>query len=96
MRRAAKIDDIQGDVVQALRKVGASVEVMSAVGQGFPDILVGYQGHDYKMELKDPGARKRYKGTKLTQDQWLWHQQWSGSQVFIVESVEHALAVIGF
>lgn len=92
MRRAAKVDDNQSTIVKALRDVGATVQTLHAVGQGCPDIIAGYRGINYMIEIKDgskpPSARK------LTQDQLDWHAGWRGS-VNVVCSVDDALAVIG-
>ena len=44
MRRAAKIDENQPEIVDALRAMGCSVTILSAVGNGCPDILVGFRG----------------------------------------------------
>lgn len=85
MRRAAKRDANERDIVDALRAVGASVEIVS--GRGLPDLLVGWRGENLLMEIK--GARG-----KLTKDQELWHVDWRG-QVVIVRSVEEALSLIG-
>jgi hypothetical protein len=41
MRRAAKIDANQPQIVEALRKAGATVHSLAAVGNGIPDLLVG-------------------------------------------------------
>ena len=49
LRRAAKIDRNQGDIVSALRKIpGISVET------GHDDILVGYKGRTWWFEVKAP------------------------------------------
>jgi hypothetical protein len=52
MRRyAAKIDNNQNDIVDALRQLpGVTVEV------GHDDILVGYQGRTFWYETKDPSV----------------------------------------
>ena len=42
MRQAAKVDDNQAAIVEALRSLGASVESLAAVGKGVPDLLVGF------------------------------------------------------
>lgn len=86
-RRAAKIDANQPEIVLALRAVGASVECMQAAGSGFPDLVVGYRGVNYLLEIKTA------KG-KLTKDQKTWHPLWRG-QVEIVRSVDEALLAIG-
>ena len=53
MRRAAKIDANQTQVVIALRAAGATVQSLAAVGVGVPDLLVGFRGQTYLMEVKD-------------------------------------------
>ena len=45
--RAAKIDANQNEIVDALRKAGCSVQILSSVGKGCPDILVGRGGRNY-------------------------------------------------
>lgn len=81
MRRAAKRDINEPEIVKALRQRGATVQPLSA--KGVPDLLVGYLGHNLLMEVKQPGK-------KLTADQIEWHDTYRGSAV-IVYSVEGAL-----
>ena len=89
--RAAKTDANQAEIVAALRAAGATVESLHRVGGGVPDILVGYRGRSYPVEIKDgskpPSART------LTPDQVRWHAAWKGD-VYVVESVAEALAVL--
>lgn len=92
MRRAARVDDNQPEIVAALRAVGATVEPLHFVGRGFPDIAVGYRGYNYLIEIKD-GAKPPSK-RRLTVDERDWHDQWRG-QVTVVESVDQALKAIG-
>lgn len=87
MRRAARVDANHSMIVAALRQVGASVQDLAKVGQGCPDILVGYRGRNYLMEIKVT------KG-KPTHAQDVWHLTWQG-QVVIVRDVDEALHVIG-
>lgn len=91
MRKAAKTDSNQTEVVNALRKVGASVQSLAATGKGCPDLLVGYQGINYLMEVKD--GNKVPSAQKLTIDQEHWHSVWRGS-VYIVKSIEEALQIL--
>ena len=56
MRRAAKVDDNHREIVRALRDCGATVQDLSPVGAGCPDILVGWQGRNHLIEIKD-GAK---------------------------------------
>jgi Holliday junction resolvase len=93
MRRAAKTDRNQAEIVAALRKVGATVVSLAAVGSGVPDLLVGHKGGTYLLEIKDgtkpPSARE------LTPDQIEWHIEWRGGACTVVNSVGEALAFIG-
>lgn len=92
MRRAAKVDANQSEIVGALRAVGASVQTLHAVGQGCPDLLVGFRGQCFTLECKDgslpPSARQ------LTTAQDRWHMEWRG-HVAVVKSVDEALQAIG-
>ena len=90
--RAARVDANQPGIVRALRAVGASVQSLSAVGDGVPDLLVGFRATNYLLEVKDgtkvPSARK------LTDDQEKWHAAWRG-QKQVVQTVHEALQAIG-
>lgn len=92
MRRAAKIDRNQPEIVAALRKAGCSVQPLHTVGKGCPDLLVGRAGKNVLIECKDglkpPSARV------LTDDQQDWHRDWRGPPVLVVETVEEALEAI--
>ena len=91
MRRAAKVDDNQTEIVAALRKIGATVQPLHAVGRGCPDILVGWRGMNTILEIKD--GKKPPSARKLTEDQEKWHAAWRG-QVTVVETVEQAIEAI--
>ncbi len=91
MRRAAKVDDNQKDIVKALRAIGATVRIVTQ-GEGIPDLLVGFRGHTVLMEVKDgdkpPSARK------LTEAEQKFFEEWRGGMLAIVESVDDALALL--
>lgn len=89
MRRAAKIDANQPDVVQALRQIGCFVQSLAPVGDGCPDLLVGFRGHTLLMEVKD-GSRPPSE-RRLTPDQLEWHARWRGGPLSIVNDVEGAI-----
>ena len=93
MRRAAKVDANQPEIVAALRRVGADVFSLAAVGEGIPDLLVGFRGTTVLIEIKDgakpPSARQ------LTPDQIKWHAAWRGGRCVVASSVTDALAAIG-
>ena len=90
--RAARVDENQRAVVAALRAAGATVEHLHRVGGGCPDLLVGFRGANFLLEVKD-GA-KPPSAQKLTPFQEDWHASWRGS-AHIVNSPEAALAAIG-
>lgn len=91
MRRAAKIDANQNEIVTALRQIGCDVCLLSAVGKGCPDLAIGYRGKNYFLEVKD-GAKPPSE-RKLTPDQVEWHSQWRG-QVAVVNNVDEAIKVV--
>lgn len=91
MRRAARIDANQQEIVKALQQLGASVAPLSTVGSGMPDLLVGYRGKNFLLEVKDgskvPSART------LTPDQIAWHAAWKGD-TRVVYSIDEAIKVV--
>jgi hypothetical protein len=90
-RTRARVDDNQLLIVQTLRQYGASVQPLHTVGKGCPDLLVGFKGRNYLLEVKD-GLKSPSK-RKLTPDQQNWHELWAGS-VTIVTNITEALALL--
>ena len=88
MRRAAKTDLNQSEVVGEFRRLGATVQCLHSVGQGVPDLLIGYQSRNYLIEVKDGAS------AKLTPDQVLWHNRWTG-QVDVVRFVSDVKTFMG-
>ena len=85
MRYAAKVDKNQKEIVSALRLVGAYVWFI-----GLPvDLLVGYKGHTFLVEIKD-GPKKHL--TALQKD---FFCNWSGSTLARVDGPAAALRMIG-
>lgn len=91
MRRAAKVDANQAEIVEALRRIGARVTPLHMVGGGVPDLLVEHRNRIFLVEVKDgrlpPSARL------LTPEQAKWHRE-AQVKVHIVTSVEQALEVV--
>jgi hypothetical protein len=84
MRRAARVDANQTQVIEALRAAGAYVWII-----GLPvDLLVGYKNHTMLMEIKD-GPKKRL--TALQQD---FFEKWGGGTLVRVDGPEAALAAL--
>jgi len=90
--RAARVDDNHVAVVEALRKAGAMVQSLAAVGDGVPDLLIGIRGKLALFEIKD--GSKSPSRRKLTPDQVKWHEQWAGYPVFTVDCVDAALRML--
>ncbi len=96
MRRAAKVDRNQSEIVEALRKVGAFVEPkLSRVGEGCPDLLICFRGVWRVLEVKDWALPPS--GRKLTPKEAAWGLAAAtvGGEVPVIESVADALRVIG-
>lgn len=93
--RAAKIDANQNEIVDALRKSGCSVQILSNVGKGCTDLVVGIPfrgtGLNLMMEIKD--GNKPKSAQKLTPDQVEWHNNWKGHKV-VVNSAELAINAV--
>ena len=81
-----RVDANQREIVEALRRIGASVWITSSLGGGFPDLAVGHRGRTYLLEVK-------VSPVKLTPDEEGFHLQWRG-QVAIVCNVEEAMEVL--
>jgi hypothetical protein len=85
--RAANVDTVQAEIVKSLRQIGASVQVTSGVGKGFPDLVVGWRGQTFLIECKTGND-------KLNQMQQDWHAAWAGHVAVVRTPEEAQLAVI--
>ena len=95
MRRAARRDDNEQDIIKAMRAEGAYVKQIN--DEGLFDLLVSYKGpsgkhHCLLLEIKDgskpPSARR------LTPAEQKFHDEWPGDNLYIVNSVEEAIALL--
>jgi Holliday junction resolvase len=91
MRYANRIDANQNEIVTALRKVGAYVRIVT-MGDGVPDLLVGYRGYTILLEVKD--GNKTPSQRKLTAAEQKFFDEWTGGLIAVVKSVEDALAIL--
>lgn len=89
MRRAAKIDDNQHEIVGTFRALGYSVKSLAQLGEGTPDLLLGKNTLNFLVEVKD-GAKSPSQ-RKLTDDQIKFHGAWEGS-IAIIESIDDVIA----
>lgn len=93
MRLRARVDANQATIVAALRAAGRSVLVLSSIGRGCPDILVGW-GRDRAVLMEIKNGDKPPSARKLTPDEETFRAQWRGPYA-VVESVADALAATG-
>ena len=91
MRRVARVDENQPRIVEALRAIGATVQPLHAIGQGCPDLLVGYKNNNYLIEIKD--GEKVPSRRQLTVDQVKWHGSWMGQKA-IACSLKQVLEIL--
>jgi len=85
MRRAARVDANQDQIVSALRGAGAYVWII-----GLPvDLLVGFKGHTFLVEIKTD-SKKRLTGLQAD-----FFDSWGGSTLARIDCPEAALRMIG-
>jgi hypothetical protein len=81
VRRAARCDDNQPEIVAEFRGLGASVAHTHMVGDGFADVVVGFRGINVLVEIKD--SKKPPSARKLTPAEAKFHDEWRGAIVII-------------
>ena len=81
-RKVHRVDLNQSSIVGIFLKFGFSVFIASSMGDGFPDLVVGFCGLNFLVEIKN---RELYSKNRvlLTDDQLQFHGNWKGSIVTI-------------
>lgn len=87
----SKVDDNQPEIVKFLRKLGASVQPLHTIGKGCPDIVVGFRGQNWLVEIKD--GSKAPSQRRLTTDEGKWRAAWVG-QYAVVECTDDCLSLL--
>ena len=90
MRRAARRDASEDQIVSAMQACGAYVTKINDAGRF--DLLCWYRGHTLLFEVKD--GKKPPSAQKLTPAEEKFHQEWPGDNLHIVNSVDSALALL--
>ena len=85
--RNAKTDHNQNEIVQALRQIGATVVLLHKVGSGVPDLLVGFRGVTYLLEVKQLKGKPN-----LLQERW--YREWNGRAPVIVKTIDDAINAV--
>lgn len=87
-----RTDANQKDIMDKLRCIpNLSVISTHTIGKGFPDIIVGYKGKNFMIEIKDgnkPPSRR-----KLTSDELVFKMKWKG-QIDVCNSFEDVFELI--
>ena len=69
-----RVDKNQNNIVEELRNLGFSVEIISKLGKGKPDLLVGINNITLLVEVKMEANEKN-----LTKDEKVFKSKWKGS-----------------
>ena len=81
-----KTDANQKQIISDLKKIGVSVLNLSKVGNGCPDLLIGWQGKNILIEIKTA------KGN-LNDSQIEFFKEWKGSK-FVCKSINEIIEII--
>lgn len=82
MRRAARTDANQHELVQALKKIGAKCFYIKEP----VDLVVGFRGRSILLEVKRPGK-------PMTNGQKEFVETWPG-EVYVVYTIDEAVAAV--
>lgn len=90
--RIRRADDNQAELVKQMRKIpGLTVAHTHTIGKGFPDLIIGWKGLNYLVEVKD--GKKTTSRKRLTADEERFISTWTGS-VHVAESLDDILKII--
>lgn len=97
----ARMRDVsEPEIVRVLEAAGATVSKLN--GTGVPDLLVGYQGKTFLLEVKRAtpgggGASMPVNGGDgtLTAAQLKWWERWKGDPPKLVRTPDEALVALG-
>ncbi len=78
-----RVDQNHKEVVRALDAIGCSVLSLADKGHGCPDLLVGYRGSNYLIEVKNGRG-------ELTDDQVKFFSKWKG-QISVIRGIDGVL-----
>lgn len=90
---ASRVDNNHKEIVDALRKAGASIIDTAKLGGGLPDLIVGFAGKTFLVEVKN--LKTQYGRAGLNKNQQKWLKEWTGGPFAMVTDIESALRAIG-
>lgn len=89
MRRAARTDSNQAAIIEALKRVGVSVEII-----GKPvDLLICCRGQTMLLEVKNPSRTSEQPESRWTKEQAEFFVRWPG-KVHIARTAEEAVRLV--
>ena len=91
LRTASRVDANQPAIVAALRGIGASVLHLHQLKNCF-DLLVGYRGRTFLMEVKDPAQPPSKR--RLTPGEAEFRRTWRGTTYHIVHTEDEAIELV--
>lgn len=91
MRYKLRKDDNHNTIANVFRKLGASVAETHRLGEGFPDLVIGFMGYNALIEVKD-GAKSESR-RKLTDAEFEFFEGWRG-WVAVVKDENDAINII--
>lgn len=91
MRKHGRTDANQSAIVTLFREMGCSVWVTSSAGNGAPDIVIGANGKNVLVEIKD-GSKAPF-AHRLTMAEQKFHDEWRGD-IRIIKTEMEALQLI--
>lgn len=94
VRRAAKVDGNQADIVRALLELGFGILNLSRVGDGCPDLLVCHRHQETGVEMNVLVEVKTARG-KLRPGQEEFIETWRGP-VVVARSLSDVLRAFGW
>ena len=84
---AAAVDENQKGIVKDLRAVGISVQSLGRVGEGCPDLLLGYKGRNILCEIKTSKGK-----LKANQEEWI--ETWGGEKVIVARTSDEIIEYV--
>ena len=87
MRRAARRDDNEDEIVGALKRHGVHVKKVN--DEGAFDLLCWYKGRTVLLEVKD--GKKPPSARKLSDAEQRFHDDWPGDNLHVVLSADDAV-----
>lgn len=92
-RKVHRVDGNHRAVKEALEKIGAIVQSLATVGEGCPDLLVGYAGRWILLEVKTKSIspERKLSTSEARELEWIDRALDAGLPAFVATSPEEAI-----